>query len=125
MRFIFISLILTTLLGCSEEPSANDLDKLGQSEINKILFNLREDRISNISISKITGVQDIKVESIEKVQCLRKQVDSKVFLCDLMIKYEIIVDKNSLSNLVGFGGKKVEIKQVKLLKGKSGWELID
>jgi len=125
MRFIFISLILTTLLGCSEEPSANDLDKLGQSEINKILFNLREDRISNISISKITGVQDIKVESIEKVQCLRNQVDSTVFLCDLMIKYEIIVDKNSLSNLVGFGGKKVEIKQVKLLKGKSGWELID
>jgi hypothetical protein len=125
MRHIFFLLILSILLGCSEEPSANDLDKLGQSEINKILFNLRKDRINNISLSKITGVQDIKIESIEKVQCLKKQADSKLFLCDLMIKYEIIVDDNSISNLIGFGGKKVEIKQVKLLKGKSGWELID
>ena len=125
MRFIFFSIFIYVLIGCSEEPSANDLDKLGQSEINKILFNLREDRISNINLSKITGVQDIKIESIEKVHCLKKQVDSKIFLCDLIIKYEIIVDKNSLSNLVGFGGKKVEIKQVKLFKGKSGWELID
>ena len=69
-------------------------------------------------------VYNIKIDGIEKIQCTPESQNSKIYVCDVLVKYEILTSQNSLSELVGFTGKKSEVKKIRIFKGSSGWEII-
>jgi hypothetical protein len=125
MRILLISFIIIPLLiSCSSEPSAKDIELISNNQISKITSILHSDNFSGVTLSKITGIQDIKIESVEKIQCLAENTNSKIYLCDVLIKYEVKVSQNSISDLVGFSGKKSELKKLKLFKSNNGWEIL-
>ena len=87
------------------------------------LWKKQEKRIVKLLYKK-GFLKDFKIEGVEKIQCIPENQNSKIFTCDLLIKYEVLTSQNSLSELVGFSGKKSEIKKIKIFKGSSGWEII-
>ena len=119
--FLFASLLLA---GCSNEPSNRDLENIANSQISKLISLIHNESLGGLSISKIAGVKDFKIDAVEKIQCILENQNSKIYACDVLIKYEILTSQNSLSELVGFSGKKSEVKKIRIFKGSSGWEII-
>ena len=120
----FLFLITPFLTACSNEPTNRDLESLANSQLSKLISILHNESFAGLSISKISGVNDLKIESVEKVQCSLENNNSRIYLCDILVKYEIIVSQNSLSDLVGMSGKKSELRKIKLFKSNNGWEII-
>jgi len=110
--------------GCSNEPSNRDLENIANSQITKFISIIHNESLGGLSISKIAGVKDFKIDGIEKIQCAPESQNSKIYACDVLVKYEILTSQNSLSELVGFSGKKSEVKKIRIFKGSSGWEII-
>ena len=122
---IFISIFFMSLLSsCSNEPSNQDLEKIANSQALKLISIVHNDSLGGLSISKIAGIKDLKIDSTEKVQCIPESQHSKIYACDVLIKYEILTTQNSLSELIGFSGKKSEVRKIRIFKGSSGWEII-
>lgn len=124
MKNWFLYFLIPVLIACSEEPSNRDFESLSNSQVTKIVSKLHAQNFSGLTLAKISGVQDIKIESVEKIQCISENNVSKIFVCDILIKYEIISSENSLSDLIGFSGKKSDLKKLKLLKINNGWEIL-
>ena len=91
---------------------------------NELLTGPLEPTNEPYAISKIAGIKDFKIDGIEKIQCTPESQNSKIYVCDVLVKYEILTSQNSLSELVGFTGKKSEVKKIRIFKGSSGWEII-
>jgi hypothetical protein len=120
---LFFAIILL-LLGCSTEPSSRDLENIANSQVSKLISIVHNESLGGLSISKIAGIKDFKINGVEKIQCIPENQNSKIYACDVLIKYEILTSQNSLSELVGFSGKKSEVKKIRIFKGSSGWEII-
>jgi hypothetical protein len=125
MYKIYFSFLISLLVaGCSNEPSNRDLENIANSQITKFISIIHNESLGGLSISKIAGVKDFKIDGIEKIQCTPENQNSKIYACDVLVKYEILTSQNSLSELVGFSGKKSEVKKIRIFKGSSGWEII-
>jgi hypothetical protein len=122
LYFFFISLLLA---GCSNEPSNRDLQNIANSQISNLISIINNDSLGGLSISKITGVKDLKIDGIEKIQCIPEIQNPKIYACDVLVKYEILTSQNSFSELVGFSGKKSEFKKIRVFRGSGGWEIIN
>ena len=119
---IFFAYLL--LVGCTNEPSTRDLENIANSQVSKLISIVHNESLGGLSISKIAGIKDFKIDGVEKIQCIPENQNSKIYACDVLIKYEILTSQNSLSELVGFTGKKSEVKKIRIFKGSSGWEII-
>ena len=119
---IFFAYLL--LFGCTNEPSTRDLENIANSQVSKLISIVHNESLGGLSISKIAGIKDFKIDGIEKIQCTPESQNSKIYVCDVLVKYEILTSQNSLSELVGFTGKKSEVKKIRIFKGSSGWEII-
>lgn len=120
--YIFFALLL--LVGCTNEPSSRDLKNIANSQVSKLISIVHNESLVGLSISKIVGIKDFKIDGVEKIQCISENQNSKIYVCDVLIKYEILTSQNSLSEFVGFSGKKSEIKKIRIFKGSGGWEII-
>ena len=124
-KFYFSFFASLLLVACSNEPSNRDLENIANSQISKLISLIHNESLGGLSISKIAGVKDFKIDGIEKIQCTPENQNSKIYACDVLVKYEILTSQNSLSELVGFSGKKSEVKKIRLFKGNGGWEIIN
>ena len=113
------------LFGCGGEPSDRDLASLSSAQVTKILEVIHRERLGSLSIGKIVGIRDIIVDSVEKIQCSLESQSSRIYLCDVLVKFEVMASNNSISAIVGFSGKKSQVEKVRLFKSSSGWEIID
>ena len=123
-KIFFLIFFLALLGACSNEPSNQDVENITNSQVSKLISILHNDSFGGLSISKIAGIKDFKIDSIEKVQCIPESQHSKIYACDVLIKYEVLTAQKSLSELVGFSGKKSELRKIRIFKGSAGWEII-
>ena len=123
-KILFFFVTFLSLTGCSNEPTSRDLENIANTQASKLISIIYNESFGGLSISKMVVIKDFKIEGVEKIQCIPENQNSKIFTCDLLIKYEVLTSQNSLSELVGFSGKKSEIKKIKIFKGSSGWEII-
>jgi hypothetical protein len=123
-NFLFIFLF-PFFVACSSEPSNRDLENIANSQVSKLISIVHNESLGGLSISKIAGIKDFKIDGIEKIQCIPESQNSKIYFCDVLVKYEIFTAQNSLSELVGFSGKRNEVKKIKLFKVNGTWEIIN
>ena len=125
MKHFFLVFLLLILSGCSSEPSNNDLKKILDQKNNKLKTIVLEKKILGVGVSNLLGVEDIKLLSVEKLKCIEDSEGSKLFNCDIAIKYSISASKTSIVDLIGMSGDNTEIRRLKLIKISNAWEVID
>jgi len=119
-------LFLCTLLSaCSNEPSDRDIDLVSIDYLKNKADNIKSKNFTGISISDISGLKDMRFESAEKIQCIPEASKSKIFICEILLKYEVLSEDNSISNFLGFFGKKSEVIKLRLFQSKEGWSLLN
>ena len=64
---IFFAYLL--LVGCTNEPSTRDLENIANSQVSKLISIVHNESLGGLSISKIAGIKDFKIDGIEKIQC--------------------------------------------------------
>jgi hypothetical protein len=69
------------------------------------------------------GVKDIKLENIEKINCVSHAKNS--YICEYVIEYTIKVADGSLAEIFGANGKKRTISRSKFLKTSKSWIMAD
>jgi hypothetical protein len=122
--FKIATMLITTLfiVACSSEPSEKDIKKAIQDsysqETNSIFF-------SKIGVALLSsaGFKDIKIESIEKINCVSNAKNS--YICEYVLEYTIKVDDGSLAEMLGAKGKKRTLARSKFLKTSKSWIITD
>lgn len=125
MKFLCSLIFIIALVGCAVEPSASDLKDIVDQKNKKIKLITFQKKILGVSISDVLGVNDIQIVSVEKIKCEPEVGQSKVYYCDVVIKYTISVNDRSIIDFVGFSGDQVESHRLKLIKIDDKWEVLD
>lgn len=125
MRYLFFIILCGALGGCSLEPSSNDLQSIVEQHNEKVKKLILRDKVFGVGISDVLGVEDMKIVSVEKLGCVREVSESRIYFCDVGVKYSISAGKNSVIDLVGFSGEKSELRRLKLAKILGTWEVVD
>ncbi len=127
MKLLHCSLLLVfvLLISCSYDPTDKAIDFVSKEYLKNKLDNIKNKNFTGVSISDISGFKDIRFQSAEKIQCIPETSKSKIFTCDVLIKYEVISENNSISNLFGFVGNQSEMVKFRIFESKDGWRLLN
>ena len=125
MRYLFCFILGILLLGCSTEPSDLDLRNIVDQKNVKLKAVVFEKKILGVGIADVLGVNDIEILNVEKIKCNGESNGSKVYDCDVAIKYSVFSNNNSIISLVGLSGVQVEVYRLKLVKIENNWEILD
>jgi hypothetical protein len=114
-----ISLCLCLILSaCGGEPSSAEITKAVEDLFKNDSSMTAGKKILGI-LAATAGVQDIKVDSIDKIGC---EPDGKnAYSCEVAVEYTISNSEGSLSDLLGVGGHKRSINKYRLVKTSKGW----
>ena len=123
-KFKIISFILTIPLitACSGEPSDKDIKKAIQDSYSQDSNSILSSKMGEAILSS-TGVKDIKLENIEKINCVSHAKNS--YICEYVMEYTIKADDGSLAHIFGVNGKKRTISRSKFLKTSKSWIISD
>ena len=118
MTLIAVSFIAA----CSGEPSEKDIIKAIQDSYSQDTKSILSSKIGEALLSS-TGVKDIKLENVEKINCVSNAKNS--YVCEYVMEYTIKADDGSLAEMFGAKGKKRTITRSKFLKTSKSWILAD
>lgn len=122
LKIIIGILIVPLIVGCSGEPSEKDIKKAIQDSYNQDSNLILSSKIGEAILSS-TGVKDIKLENIEKINCVSHAKNS--YICEYVMEYTIKVEDGSLAHMFGANGKKRTISRSKFLKTTKSWIISD
>lgn len=117
-RLVLASATIPLLIACSGEPSESEIRKAIQDSYSQGDHSILSSKISEAIISS-TGVKDIKLENIEKINCVSNAKNS--YVCEYVMEYTINADNGSLAEMFGATGKKRTISRSKFLKTSKSW----
>jgi hypothetical protein len=110
------------IVACSGEPSEKDIKKAIQDSYIQETNSILSSKIGEVLLSS-TGVKDIKLENIEKINCVSHAKNS--YVCEYVMEYTIKADDGSLAEMFGAKGKKINIARSKFLKTSKSWIMAD
>lgn len=110
------------IAACSGEPSEKDIRKAIQDSYSQETSSILSSKIGEVLLSS-TGVKDIKLENVEKINCISNAKNS--YICEYVMEYTIKVDDGSLAEMFGAKGKKRTIARSKFLKTSKSWIIAD
>jgi len=122
VKIISSILIVPLIFGCSGEPSEKDIQKAIHDSYNQDSNLILSSKIGEAILSS-TGVKGIKLENIEKINCISHAKNS--YICEYVIEYKINVEDGSLAYMFGASGKKRTISRSKFLKTSKSWIISD
>ena len=122
LKIIIGILIVPLIPGCSGEPSEKDIKKAIQDSYSQETNSILSSKIGEALLSS-TGVKDIKLENIEKINCVSHAKNS--YICEYVMEYTIKADDGSLAEMIGAKGKKRTITRSKFLKTSKSWIMAD
>jgi len=114
--------ICLMLSACGGEPSPTEITKAVEDLFKNDSSFATGKKILGI-LAASAGVQDIKVDSIDKIGC--EPNGKNAYLCEVAIEYTISNSEGSLSDLLGIGGHKRSINKYRLIKTSKGWIIDD
>ena len=110
------------LSACGGEPSSTEITKAVEDLFKNDSSFATGKKLLGI-LAATAGVQDIKVDSIDKIGC--EPNGKNAYLCEVAVEYTISNSEGSLSDLLGIGGHKRSINKYRLVKTSKGWIIDD
>lgn len=121
-KIIIEILMVPLIVGCSGEPSEKDIKKAIQDSYSQGSNSILSSKMGEAILSS-TGVKDVTLENIEKINCVSHAKNS--YICEYVMEYTIKADDGSLAHIFGANGKKRTISRSKLLKTSKSWVISD
>ncbi len=115
-------MVIPLIVACGGEPSEKDIKKAIQDSYSQETNSILSNKIGEALLSS-AGVKDIKLENIEKINCVSHAQNS--YICEYVIEYTIKVADGSLAEIFGANGKKRTISRSKFLKTSKSWIMAD
>lgn len=110
------------IVACGGEPSERDIKKAIQDSYSQETNSILSSKIGEALLLS-TGVKDVKLENIEKINCISHAKNS--YICEYVLEYTINVADGSLAEMFGAKGKKRTITRSKFLKTSKIWIMAD
>jgi hypothetical protein len=121
-KVVTILMSIPFIVACSGEPSEKDIKKAIQDSYSQETNSIFSSKIGEALLSS-TGVKDIKLENIEKINCVSHAKNS--YFCEYVMEYTIKADDGSLAEMFGAKGKKRSIMRSKFFKTSKSWIIAD
>ena len=66
-QYFLIMLFCATLIGCSKEPSDDEVTKVIANVIKEDAANLIEKKLLGLNLGSVLGIEQLKINTIEKI----------------------------------------------------------
>ena len=98
-QFFLIMLFCATLIGCSKEPSDDEVTKVISNVIKEDAANLIDKNFLGVNLGSVLGIDQLRINTIEKIAC-EPIVNNKI-TCQVLVDFEFINKKDGLTELLG------------------------
>ena len=114
---------ITLLVGCSKEPSNEDVVKIISSYIKADAANLIDKNFLGVNLGSVLGIEQLKINTIEKIAC--EPIVNKKITCQVLVDFEFVNKKDGLTELLGGVPKTKKIVEYHFVQTSQGWQVLD
>ena len=113
----------TLLVGCSKEPSNEDVVKIISSYIKEDAANLIDKNFLGVNLGSVLGIDQLKINAIEKIAC--EPIVNKKITCQVLVDFEFVNKKDGLTELLGGVPKTKKIVEYQFVQTSQGWQVVE
>ena len=114
---------ITLLVGCSKEPSNEDVVKIISSYIKEDAANLIDKKFLGVNMGSVLGIDQLKINVIEKIAC--EPIVNKKITCQVLVDFEFLNKKDGLTELLGGLPKTKKIVEYQFVQTSQGWQVVE
>ena len=122
-HFSILFCFTTLLVGCSKEPSNEDVFKIISSYIKEDAANLIEKKLLGVNLGSVLGIEQLKINTIEKIAC--EPIVNKKITCQVLVDFEFVNKKDGLTELLGGLPKTKKIVEYQFVQTSQGWQVVE
>ena len=122
-QFFLIMLFCATLIGCSKEPSDDEVTKVIANVIKEDAANLIDKNFLGVNLGSVLGIDQLRINTIEKIAC-EPIVNNKI-TCQVLVDFEFINKKDGLTELLGGVPKTKKIIEYQFVQTSQGWQVLE
>ena len=123
-QYFSILLFCTTLLiGCTKEPSDEDVVKVISNSIKEDAANLIDKNFLGVNLGNVLGIDQLKINAVEKIAC--EPIVNKKITCQVLVDFEFVNKKDGLTELLGGLPKTKKIVEYQFVQTSQGWQVLE
>jgi hypothetical protein len=123
-QYFSILLFCTSLLiGCSKEPSDEDVVKVISNSIKEDAANLIDKNFLGVNLGNALGIDQLKINAVEKIAC--EPIVNKKITCQVLVDFEFVNKKDGLTELLGGLPKTKKIVEYQFVQTSRGWQVLE
>ena len=114
---------ITLLVGCSKEPSNEDVVKIISNIIKDDASNVIDKKFLGVNMGSVLGIDQLKINAIEKIAC--EPIVNKKITCQVLVDFEFVNKKDGLTELLGGVPKTKKVVEYQFVQTSKGWQVLD
>jgi hypothetical protein len=122
-QYFLNMLFCATLIGCSKEPSDDEVTKVIANVIKEDAANLIDKNFLGVNLGSVLGIDQLRINTIEKIAC-EPIVNNKI-TCQVLVDFEFINKKDGLTELLGGVPKTKKIIEYQFVQTSQGWQVLE
>ena len=111
------------LIGCSKEPSNEEVYKVISANIKEDASTLIDKKFLGVNLGNVLGIDQLKINEIEKIAC--DSTGNKKATCQVLVDFEFVNKKDGLTELLGGIPRTKKIIEYQFIKTSQGWQVLD